>query len=99
MPMVSYSQNLEDVILQRALRYVQKGCYVDVGASLPDKESLSFAFYKRGGRGICIEPQAYGDEWRRLRPEDTFINAALGAERVARSFTSTTESRKFRPRA
>ena len=44
MPMVSYSQNLEDVILQRALRYVQKGCYVDVGASLPDTDSLSYAF-------------------------------------------------------
>ncbi|MGB8546934.1 MAG: FkbM family methyltransferase [Xanthobacteraceae bacterium] len=80
MPMVSYSQNLEDVILQRALRYVQKGCYVDVGASLPDTDSLSYAFYRRGWRGICVEPQAYGDGWNRLRPEDTFINAAVGEE-------------------
>ena len=72
--------DLEDVILQRALRYVQKGCYVDVGASLPDTDSLSYAFYRRGWRGICVEPQAYSDGWNRLRPEDTFINAAVGEE-------------------
>jgi FkbM family methyltransferase len=80
MPMVSYSQNLEDVILTRAFRYVQTGCYVDVGASLPDKESLSYAFYRRGWRGICIEPQPYADEWKTLRPNDLFINAAVGEQ-------------------
>ena len=96
MPMVSYSQNLEDVILQRALRYVQKGCYVDVGASLPDKDSLSYAFYRRGWRGICVEPQAYGDEWNRLRPEDTFINAAVGEEQGSAILHVYDRVRKFR---
>jgi FkbM family methyltransferase len=78
MTMVSYAQNLEDVMLQRALSYVRNGCYVDVGASLPDKESVSYAFYLRGWRGICIEPLGYEEEWRRLRPEDIFINAIVG---------------------
>ena len=79
MTMVSYAQNFEDVILQRALRFVGTGCYLDVGASLPDKDSLSYAFYQRGWRGICIEPQPYADEWKQLRPQDTFVNAAVGA--------------------
>ena len=77
--MVSYAQNFEDVILQRALRFVGTGCYLDVGASLPDKDSVSYAFYQRGWRGICVEPQAYADEWKQLRPQDTFVNAAVGA--------------------
>ena len=77
--MVSYAQNFEDVILQRALRFVGTGCYLDVGASLPDKDSVSYAFYQRGWRGICIEPQPYADEWKQLRPQDTFVNAAVGA--------------------
>jgi hypothetical protein len=33
MPFISYAQNYEDVILWRALRHVEKGFYVDVGAS------------------------------------------------------------------
>jgi hypothetical protein len=40
MTIVSYAQNLEDVMLQRALSYVRNGCYVDVGASLPGKVKL-----------------------------------------------------------
>ena len=79
MTMVSYAQNFEDVILQRALRFVGTGCYLDVGASLPDKDSVSYAFYQRGWRGICVEPQPYADEWKQLRPQDTFVNAAVGA--------------------
>jgi hypothetical protein len=48
MTMASYAQNFEDVILQRALRFVGIGCYLDVGASLPHKDSVSYAFYRRG---------------------------------------------------
>jgi FkbM family methyltransferase len=79
MTMVSYAQNFEDVILQRALRWVATGCYLDVGASLPDKDSVSYAFYRRGWRGICVEPLAYSEAWNQLRPQDIFINAAVGA--------------------
>ncbi|PWT90762.1 MAG: hypothetical protein C5B56_04900 [Proteobacteria bacterium] len=80
MTMVSYAQNFEDVILQRALRLVGSGCYLDVGASLPDKDSVSYAFYRRGWRGICVEPLDYGEAWKQLRPRDIFINAAVGAK-------------------
>jgi FkbM family methyltransferase len=78
MPIVSYAQNLEDVILQRVLSDVQNGCYVDVGASLPDKDSVTYAFYEKGWRGICIDPLPYAEMWRRVRPQDIFINAAVG---------------------
>jgi hypothetical protein len=41
MPFLSYAQNMEDVILHRALREVEHGFYVDVGANSPDLQSMS----------------------------------------------------------
>ncbi len=56
MPFVSYAQNYEDVMLWRALKHVEKGFYIDVGAAWPDEHSVTKAFYTNGWRGINIEP-------------------------------------------
>lgn len=53
---VSYAPNFEDVMLWRALRHVEKGCYVDIGANHPVCDSVTRAFYDRGWCGINIEP-------------------------------------------
>lgn len=75
---ISYAQNLEDVILFRALQGVEKGFYIDVGAQDPMIDSVTKAFYERGWRGINIEPV---EHWfQKLvadRPED--INLQLAA--------------------
>ena len=55
MPFLSYAQNMEDVMLHRALREVKQGFYVDVGANSPDLQSVTKAFYQAGWRGINIE--------------------------------------------
>lgn len=55
-PFVSYAQNLEDVMLYRALKHVEKGFYIDVGAWRPVDDSVTKAFYDRGWKGINIEP-------------------------------------------
>ncbi|HUY56751.1 MAG TPA: FkbM family methyltransferase [Candidatus Micrarchaeaceae archaeon] len=75
---ISYAQNLEDVMLWRALHHVSPGFYIDVGAGEPDVESVTRAFYDRGWTGVNIEPDL--ETYRRLtasRPRDTNINAAL----------------------
>ena len=41
MAVVSYAQNLEDILLWRALKHVEKGFYIDVGAYSPDVESVT----------------------------------------------------------
>ena len=77
--MISYSQNFEDVILWRALKHVQNGFYIDVGAQDPVEESVSLAFYEKGWRGIHVEPNAaYADRLRKHRPDETVIQAAVG---------------------
>ena len=53
---VSYAQNFEDVILNRALHGVTDGCYIDIGANDPEVDSVSLAFYERGWRGLHVEP-------------------------------------------
>lgn len=79
MSFVSYSQNFEDVMLWRALRHVQDGLYIDVGAQHPVVDSVSKAFHQLGWKGIHVEPvPAYAEMLRADRPDDTVLQLALG---------------------
>ncbi|MFO1206724.1 MAG: FkbM family methyltransferase [Burkholderiales bacterium] len=81
MSFISYAQNFEDVMLWRALKHVERGFYVDIGANDPVVESVSKAFYDRGWRGIHVEPVAeYAHLLRAARPDEEVIEKAVGAE-------------------
>ena len=68
---ISYAQNFEDVILWRALKHIQKGFYVDVGAMDPTIESVTKTFYDVGWIGINIEPvQEWFEKLIKERPND-----------------------------
>ena len=54
--MITYAQNFEDVMLERALKSVSAGTYIDVGAWHPEFDSVTRHFYERGWSGINIEP-------------------------------------------
>lgn len=76
--MITYAQNREDVLLQRAFSQGFKGFYVDVGANEPVRDSVTKHFSIQGWRGINIEP--HPDLHRMLcedRPDD--INLNIGA--------------------
>ncbi len=78
MSFISYSQNLEDVILHRAFKNIKKGFYIDVGANDPVEDSITKAFYDLGWRGINIEPQyEYYLSLKEQRPEDTNLHLAV----------------------
>ena len=80
-PFVSYAQNREDVVLARALKHVERGRYVDVGANDPVADSVSYAFYERGWSGIAVEPvPMYADRFRVVRPRDEVVQAAITAD-------------------
>ncbi len=84
MNFISYAQNYEDVMLWRALKHIDKGFYVDVGANHPTQDSVTKAFYDKGWQGINIEPVS---QWFKLlqkeRPRD--INLQIAAT----NFTGT----------
>ncbi|RYF60888.1 MAG: FkbM family methyltransferase, partial [Comamonadaceae bacterium] len=79
MAFVSYAQNFEDVMLWRALRSVQRGFYIDVGAQSPDLDSVTRAFSDAGWRGINVEPHpGYHADLLERRPRDINLRCALG---------------------
>ena len=57
MSFTSYAQNFEDVMLWRALKNIDNGFYIDVGANDPLDDSVTKAFYNHGWSGINIEPE------------------------------------------
>lgn len=78
MSFVSYAQNFEDVMLWRALKHVEKGFYIDVGAWSPKSDSVTKAFYDRGWRGINIEPDPeMCDRFKNDRRDDTNLCVAV----------------------
>ncbi len=74
----SYAQNFEDVMLKRALKHVEKGSYIDIGAQDPVHDSVSLAFYKLGWRGVHVEAApSYANKLRDARPDEVVIEAAV----------------------
>lgn len=81
MTFISYAQNFEDVMLWRALKHVEHGFYVDIGANHPVVDSISKAFYDRGWRGIHVEPvPEYAQLLREARTDEVVIEKAVSAE-------------------
>ena len=77
--MISYAQNCEDVILERAFKGKRDGFYIDVGAGSPTVDSVSCHFYGKGWQGINIEPEPRSFALLvRHRPRDVNLNVALG---------------------
>lgn len=77
MTFVSFAQNREDVVLFRALKDVERGYYIDVGAHDPSVDSVTRAFYDRGWRGINLEPSPFWfSRLAAARPRDINLNLA-----------------------
>lgn len=55
--LLSFAQNQEDVMLWRALKHVEQGFYIDVGAADPVDLSVTHLFSSKGWYGINLEPE------------------------------------------
>tara|TARA_R110001583_G_scaffold26757_2_gene96263 strand:+ start:31831 stop:32757 length:927 start_codon:yes stop_codon:yes gene_type:complete len=81
MSFISYSQNFEDVILWRALKNVENGFYIDIGANDPVDDSVTKSFYDRGWTGINCEPvQHWFSKLKAERNNDINLQVAIGAQ-------------------
>ncbi len=75
-----FSQFGEEAILDTIFSEQKQGIYVDCGAFHPIRGSNSYSYYKKGWRGINIEPNPEQiAEFRRLRPSDINLNLAVAA--------------------
>lgn len=76
---ISYSQELEDLILYDFFKNVENGFYIDVGANDPWDLSVTKSLYEKGFHGINIEPLS--KEYKKLvidRPRDINLRVGLG---------------------
>lgn len=90
---VSYAQNKEDALLYRALKHVERGCYVDVGACDPQRDSVTKAFYDRGWRGINIDPVSHWfNKLESERPDDINLQVIAWNKRETVTFFEVKES-------
>jgi len=79
MSFTSYAQNFEDIMLWRALKHIELGFYIDVGASDPHQDSVTKSFYERGWQGINIEPiPQWFEKLVQDRPRDINLQVAAG---------------------
>lgn len=77
-PIVSYSQNAEDVRLWRIFRSVENGFYVDVGAADPNVDSVTRLFYEHGWSGINVEPNPCYEALSEVRRRDVNLRVSVG---------------------
>lgn len=74
----SYSQEGEDMILNRIFEFKNDGFYVDVGAHHPMRFSNTYFFYRKGWRGINIDAMPGSmNKFNRYRPEDINLELAI----------------------
>ncbi len=79
MTFISYAQNGEDIIVWRALKHINQGFYIDVGANDPEDDSITKAFYDQGWHGINIEPLSQHYASLQIhRPRDINLQMAAG---------------------
>ena len=83
-----FSQFGEDVILEAFSPKKKDGFYVDIGAFHPVLLSNTCLFYKKGWRGINVEPNPYSlQEFHRQRPRDINLNLAVSDKAGFAEFT------------
>ena len=79
--MISYAQNFEDVMLWRALKHIENGFYIDVGAWSPDIDSVTRVFYENGWYGINVEPNPeFHLQYLDKRARDINLKVAISNE-------------------
>ena len=80
---ISYSQFGEDIVVDSILWYlhIHKPLYLDIGAYDPKFLSNTFYFYKRGGGGVCVEPDpSRRSAFTRVRRRDQCLSVGVGKE-------------------
>jgi FkbM family methyltransferase len=76
----SYSQEGEDLVVNKYLIGLRNGFYLEVGAHHPFRFSNTYFFYKRGWKGICIDPLPGTKKlFKRWRPRDMTLEVGISS--------------------
>ena len=74
-------------MLWRALKHVENGFFIDIGAQDPVIDSVSLAFCEHGWQGVHVEPtQQYSDKLRNVYLSENVLQMAIGSHEGMLSF-------------
>ena len=77
----SYAQEGEDILLAEHFQGLQKGFFVDVGAHHPRRFSNTYLLYRKGWRGLNIDPMpGVKALFDKIRPRDTTIEMGIASQ-------------------
>ena len=92
-PNLCYSQNGEDLILNRLFENKEKGFFIDVGAHHPIRFSNTYLFYKKGWSGINIDAMPGSmTKFNKIRPKDINIECGVGLKNDQQTFYQFNET-------
>lgn len=78
---LSYSQFGEDAVVMPLFRGQRTGIYIDVGAYRPHLYSNTYAFYKKGWKGLVVDPNIRTKRlFTMFRPRDLFVLGGVGTQ-------------------
>jgi Methyltransferase FkbM domain len=81
-PNIYYSQEGEDILLQRFLDFKTSGFYIDIGAHHPMRFSNTYLFYSLGWTGVNIDAMPGSmDLFNELRPRDINLEIPVSEKR------------------
>ena len=84
---ISFSQNGEDAVVCALLRNVENGVYVDVGAYHPFLYSNTYALYRKGWKGVVVDPNKMMNIlYKIFRRRDTFVNLGVGSKKIPQTY-------------
>lgn len=83
----SYAQEGEDLVLVRLFGRKKQGFYVEVGCHHPFRFSNTYLFYKRGWRGICVDPfPGTRNSFQKWRPRDITLEIGVSAKSASLTY-------------
>lgn len=76
----SFSQEGEDLLLDRLFEQKRNGFYIDIGAHHPYRFSNTYLFYQKGWHGLNVDPQPGTRAiFQLLRPRDTTLELGVSS--------------------
>jgi FkbM family methyltransferase len=93
----TYSQAGEDIIMELILERLclPEVSYLDIGTNHPKKFNNTYSLYKKGYKGVCVEPNPeLAKTIKRSRPRDITLNVGLssGEEYTADFYVLSTDT-------
>ncbi|WP_164969808.1 FkbM family methyltransferase [Arcobacter sp. F2176] len=82
----SYAQYGEDKLIEKLLTKKKDGFYIDIGANHPDRFSNTKMFYKKGWKGINVEPNPISFKKFNKRVRDINLNIGVGKDKKELDF-------------